>query len=370
MKKNILLGLTGSIACSKAEQFVQDYNDEFNFKIIATHSSLNYLTNKFLQDNDIISDWDDLVGTPHIDLARFADLFIVFPATANFIAKINSGVADDLLTSTILMYKKALYICPAMHEEMFLNSRTQKNLLELSQSYFILGPRYGKLDIGDTGYGRMIEPHELYDVLTKVKEKIIVTSGPTSEPIDDVKVITNKSTGKQGKSIAIELLSRGYEVVYLHSEIISPIPGATNYSFENSKDLFDLMCDEAENTKYIFMVSAVSDFTIEKVNGKISRNNGNLNIEFKQNFDLIKKFKSKYPNIISIAFSAQIDDIENFDKLISKNADYLVINNIIKNPFGSDKNKIKLINKTKLLLETDVQEKNVIASNIIDTIID
>ena len=501
MKKNILLGLTGSIACSKAEQFVQDYNDEFNFKIIATHSSLNYLTNKFIQDNDIISDWDDLVGTPHIDLARFADLFIVFPATANFIAKINSGVADDLLTSTILMYKKALYICPAMHEEMFLNSRTQKNLLELSQSYFILGPRYGKLDIGDTGYGRMIEPHELYDVLTKVKEKIIVTSGPTSEPIDDVKVITNKSTGKQGKSIAIELLSRGYEVVYLHSEIISPIPGATNYSFENSKDLFDLMCDEAENTKYIFMVSAVSDFTIEKVNGKISRNygnldigdegygrmiephelydvltkvkekiivtsgatsepiddvkvitnkstgkqgksiamellargyevvylhseiispipgatnysfenskelfhlmcdeaentkyifmvsavsdftidkvngkisrnNGNLNIEFKQNYDLIKDFKNKYPNIISIAFSAQIDDEENFEKLISKNADYLVINNIIKNPFGSDKNKIKLINKTKLLLETDVEEKNVIASNIIDTIID
>jgi len=370
MKKNILLGLTGSIACSKAEQFVQDYNDEFNFKIIATYSSLNYLTDKFIQDNNIITDWDDLKGSPHIELARFSDLFIVFPATANFIAKINSGIADDLLTSTVLMYNKALYICPAMHEEMFLNTKTQKNLLELSQSYFILGPRYGDLDIGDTGYGRMIEPHELYNALTKVKEKIIVTSGPTSEPIDDVKVITNKSTGKQGKSIAIELMSRGYEVIYIHSEIISPIPGAKNYSFETSKDLFDLMCDEAENTKYIFMVSAVSDFTVNKSSGKISRKSGNLNIEFKPNFDLIKEFKIKYPNIISIAFSAQIDDVENYDKLISKNSDYLVINNIISNRFGSDKNKIKLINKTNLLLETDVLEKNVIASTVIDKIID
>ena len=370
MKKNILLGLTGSIACSKAEQFVQDYKDEFNFKIIATHSSLNYLTNKFIQDNHIITDWDDLDGSPHIDLARFSDLFIVYPATANFIAKVNSGIADDLLTSTVLMFNKALYICPAMHEEMFLNFKTQKNLLELSQYYFILGPRYGKLDIGDTGYGRMIEPYELYDTLTKVKEKIIVTSGPTSEPIDDVKVITNKSSGKQGKSIAFELLSRGYEVIYLHSVNISPVPGAKNYSFETSKELFNLMCEEADNTSYIFMVSAVSDFTIKKVSGKISRNNGNLNVEFNQNFDLIKEFKSKYPNIISIAFSAQIDDVENYEKLLLKNSDYLVINNIMQNPFGSDMNKIKLINKNKLLLETDVQEKNIIASNIIDTIID
>lgn len=370
MKKNILLGLTGSIACSKAEQFVQDYKNEFNFKIIATHSALNYLSDKFLEDNDVITDWEDLDGSPHIDLARFSEIFIVYPATANFIAKVNSGIADDLLTSTVLMYNKALYICPAMHEEMFLNGKTQENLLELSHRYFIIGPRYGNLDIGDKGYGRMIEPKELYSTLTKVKEKIIVTSGPTSESIDDVKVITNKSSGKQGKSIAVELLSRGFEVIYLHSINISHIPGAINYSFETSMELFDLMCAEAEDTKYIFMVSAVSDFTIKKVQGKISRKNGDLNIELNKNFDLIKKFKSKFPDIVSIAFSAQIDDVENFDKLISKNSDYLVINNILKNSFGSDVNKIKLINKNELLLETDVEDKNIIASKIIDTIID
>ena len=369
MKKNILLGLTGSIACSKAEQFVQEYKEIYNFKIIATHSSKNYLSDKFLAEHSVISDWDDLNGSPHIDLARFSDSFIIYPATANFIAKINSGIADDLLTSTVLMFNKTIYICPAMHEEMYLNNKTQHNLLELSRDNIILGPRYGNLDIGDIGYGRMIEPKELYNTITKSKEKIIVTSGPTSEPIDDVKVITNNSSGKQGKSIAIELLAKGYEVIYIHSSNISPLPGAVNYSFNTSKELFELMCDESENTKYIFMVAAVSDFTIEKVEGKISRNKGEINIKFQQNFDLIQQFKSKNPHIVCIAFSAQIDNDENFNKLISKNADYLVINNIVENPFGSERNKIKLINKDKLLLSTGVEDKNIVASKIIDSII-
>ncbi|MBA4811568.1 MAG: bifunctional phosphopantothenoylcysteine decarboxylase/phosphopantothenate--cysteine ligase CoaBC, partial [Candidatus Actinomarinales bacterium] len=369
MKKNILLGLTGSIACSKAEQFVQEYKEIYNFKIIATHSSKNYLSDTFLAEHNVISDWDDLNGSPHIDLARFSDSFIIYPATANFIAKINSGIADDLLTSTVLMFNKTIYICPAMHEEMYLNNKTQHNLLELSRDNIILGPRYGNLDIGDIGYGRMIEPKELYNTITKSKEKIIVTSGPTSEPIDDVKVITNNSSGKQGKSIAIELLAKGYEVIYIHSSNISPLPGAVNYSFNTSKELFELMCDESENTKYIFMVAAVSDFTIEKVDGKISRNKGEINIKLQQNFDLIQQFKSQNPHIVCIAFSAQIDNHENFNKLISKNADYLVINNIVENPFGSQTNKIKLINKDKLLLSTGVEDKNIVASKIIDSII-
>ena len=369
MKKNILLGLTGSIACSKAEKFVQDYKNNYNFQIIASHSSIKYLTKKFIKENNVITDWADLKGSPHINLSRFADIFIVYPATANFIAKINNGIADDLLTSTILMYNKALYICPAMHEEMFLNIKTQNNLLELSHSYFILGPRYGDLDIGDKGYGRMIEPSELFDTVEKVNGKVIVTSGPTSEPIDDVKVITNKSSGKQGQSIAIELIARGYDVIYLHSINTNPVPGAQNYSFETSKELYDLMCEQSSNTSYIFMASAVSDFTIKKVKGKISRSNGELNILLNQNFDLIKKFKSEHPNIISIAFSAQIDDFENFDKLKSKNSDYLVINNIIQNPFGSNMNKIKLIDKSSLILETGVEDKNIIASKIIDSVI-
>ena len=370
MKKNILLGLTGSIACSKAEKFVQDYKNDFNFKIIASHSSKNYLTESFLSKNNVVTNWDDLNGSPHIDLARYSDIFIIYPATANFISKVNKGIADDLLSSTVLMFNKAMYIAPAMHEEMYLNDKTQNNLLELSQKYFILGPRYGNLDIGDQGYGRMIEPEELYNVITKSREKIIVTSGPTSEPIDDVKVVTNNSSGKQGNAIAIELLARGYDVVYLHSNNINSIPGAKNYSFNTSKELYDLMCEVAEDSKYIFMVAAVSDFTIQKKPGKISRSNGGINLELSQNFDLIKEFKIKFPKVTTIAFSAQISNDDNFQKINSKNCDYLVINNILKHKFGSDSNQVKIIDKSQVLLNTEEEPKNNIANKVIDSVID
>tara|TARA_E500000081_G_scaffold41684_1_gene45284 strand:- start:166 stop:1278 length:1113 start_codon:yes stop_codon:yes gene_type:complete len=369
MKKNILLGLTGSIACSKAEQFVKNYKNNFNFKIIASYSSLNYLSKDFIDNNDVITDWEDIEGSPHIELARFADTFLIYPATANFIAKVNTGIADDLLTSTVLMFTKALYICPAMHEEMYLNPKTQRSLLELSQDYFILGPRFGKLDIGDEGYGRMIEPKELYDTISKNRDKIIVTSGPTIEPIDDVKVISNQSSGKQGKAIAHELLTRGYEVIYLHSANILPIPGAENYSFNTSAELFNLMIEVSIDTAYIFMVAAVSDFILDKETGKISRGNGDINLNLRENTDLIKEFKAKFPHIVTISFSAQTDNLNNFEKLRSKNSDYLVINNIIQNKFGSNENQVKVLDKDNVLLSSDVTTKNTIASEIIDLVL-
>ena len=128
-----------------------------------------------------------------------------------------NGIADDLLTSTTLMFGSGIYICPAMHEEMYLNNTTQNNLKKLSQDNFIVGSRYGDLDIGDRGYGRLIEPIDLKNNIEKTLGKVIVTSGPTIEAIDDVKVITNKSSGKQGRAIAVELSSRGYETVsYTH----------------------------------------------------------------------------------------------------------------------------------------------------------
>ena len=125
-----------------------------------------------------------------------------------------------------------------MHEEMYMNSQIQSNVLNLSKNHYIVGPRYGNLDIGDKGLGRLIEPDELLGVLNKQKGKIIVTSGPTYEEIDDVKVVTNKSSGKQGRALAIELSARGYEIIYIHSSSIDHIPGLDNVSFHSSNDLF------------------------------------------------------------------------------------------------------------------------------------
>ena len=173
MKKKILLGLSGSVACSKSELFVNKYSENYDFKILSTFNGLKYLSKKFLNTHSVYSDWDDLPGSPHIELARWADEFVIYPASANVISKISTGIADDLLTSTVLMYSKPIYICPAMHEEMFLNTQISSNLTSLSKYHFIAGPRYGNLDIGDKGLGRLIEPNELNDWINKSKGKII-----------------------------------------------------------------------------------------------------------------------------------------------------------------------------------------------------
>ena len=260
MKKKILLGLSGSVACSKAELFVNQNSDKYELKLISTHSGLNYLTEQFKNSNDIYSDWSELSGSPHIELARWADEIIIYPASANLISKISSGIADDLLTSTILMFSKPIYICPAMHEEMYMNSQIQSNILNLSNNHYIIGPRYGNLDIGDTGLGRLIEPDELLGVLNKQKGKIIVTSGPTYEKIDDVKVVTNKSSGKQGRALAIELSARGYEIIYIHSASIDHIPGLDNVSFHSSNDLKNKIADYSKS----YNLDVVIDFVSSK----------------------------------------------------------------------------------------------------------
>ena len=135
MKKKILLGLSGSIACSKSEMFIDKYSENYEFKIVSTFNGLNYLSDGFIENKAIFSDWKDLPGSPHIELARWADEFVIYPASANVISKIANGIADDLLTSTVLMFSKPLYICPAMHEEMYLNSQLSSNIRTLSKNH-------------------------------------------------------------------------------------------------------------------------------------------------------------------------------------------------------------------------------------------
>ena len=369
MKKNVLLAVTGSIACSKAELFIKQYKNLYNFKIISTYNALQFLSDEFKNNHLILSDWEDLEGTPHIELARWADLFIIYPATGNVIAKIAHGIADDLLTSTTLMFGSGIYICPAMHEEMYLNNTTQNNLKKLSQNNFIVGSRYGDLDIGDRGYGRLIEPLDLKNNIEKTLGKVIVTSGPTLEAIDAVKVITNKSSGKQGRAIAIELTSRGYETIYIHSSQISPIPGIQNVEFTTSSELLTAINEHVVGTDYLFMTAAVADFTVEKQSGKISRDSGNVQLNLIPNIDLIKSIKQNNKDVVTIAFSAQINDDLNFEKIKRKNCDYLVINNILDNNFGSDFNKIKIINKNDLVYESDQKSKSDIAYELIDVLL-
>ena len=365
MKNNLLLGITGSIAASKTEKLYNLLKDQYNIKFVSTSEGLKYLEDNFKKNNYIISSWDNETGSPHIELSRWADKFIIYPATANFIAKLNHGISDDILSATALMYKDSIYIAPAMHEEMYLNEVTQENILNLSKKHIFCGPKYGKLDIGDEGLGRMIEPDELVNIIENTNEKIIVTSGPTFENIDLVRGITNSSSGKQGRAIAYELLAKGFDVIYIHSDLIKPVPHAKNINYSSSDDLYQSILNNIKDVKKIYMTSAVSDFIPEKFNKKMNRESGEFSLKMSPNIDIIKTIKSQYKDIKVIGFSAQLDDNLNFEKINSKNCDYLVINNLKDNYFGSDNNKIYIIDRDKLIYESPVENKNIIAQHII-----
>jgi len=366
MKKNLLLGVTGSIAASKTEELHSLLQDSYNIKIISTIEGLKYINKSFITKNNVLSSWEDSHGSPHIELSRWADKVIIYPATANFIAKLNSGIADDLLLSTMLMYKGSIYIAPAMHEEMYLDKETQTNISKLSNRHIFCGPRFGKLDIGDQGLGRLLEPSEILKIINGNNEKIIVTGGPTYEKIDSVRGITNSSSGKQGRAIAFELLSRGFEVIYIHSDKIDPVPHAKNVKFVSSSDLNNEILNNIENVTKIYMTSAVSDFIPEIHKGKLSRKDGEINVKLSPNIDIIKSIKDKHKDIKVIAFSAQLDNELNYEKISDKNSDFLVINNLQTNDFGSDNNKILIIDQNNLIYESDNENKNIIAKHIIN----
>ncbi len=369
MSNNILLGITGSVAASKSENLYENLVKEHSIKVISTEGGSRYLTKEFMNKDCVLSSWDDVPGSPHIELARWADKFIIYPATANFLSKMAMGIADDLLLSTVLMYKKPIYISPAMHEEMYLNPIIQKNLNTLSENNIICGPRFGKLDIGDTGLGRMIEPNELIKILFNKKEKIVVTSGGTQEKIDSVRTISNSSSGKQGRAIGIELLARGYDVTFIHASNTQAIPHAKNVSFTTSENLHTILLDELKDASYLYMAAAVSDFIPDFNDTKLNRKDGPLNITLNPNIDIVKNVIESYPQLISIAFSAQLDDELSFQKLKDKHVNFLVINNVKENQIGSDYNKVSIINSEKLLVASDKVSKNQIASLIIDNTI-
>ncbi|MGI9571942.1 MAG: bifunctional phosphopantothenoylcysteine decarboxylase/phosphopantothenate--cysteine ligase CoaBC [Candidatus Actinomarinaceae bacterium] len=369
MSKNILLGITGSVAASKSEILFKKLTEQYNVKVIATDAGIRYLSDIFLKENNVISGWNSQAGSPHIELARWADQFIVYPATANFISKMAMGIADDLLLSSILMHNNPIYLAPAMHEEMYLNSRVQENLNVLAKENIICGPRFGNLDIGDTGLGRMIEPDELLKIISTVQKKVVVTSGGTSEMIDSVRTISNTSSGKQGRALGIELLARGYEVTYIHAKNIKTIPHARNISFTNSDTLYDILNSELVDTSYLYMAAAVSDFIPERTSQKLDRRDGPLSLKLKPNRDIVKDVIKKFPELITTAFSAQMNDNLNFYKIKDKNVNFLVINNISKNNIGSNLNQVSIINHEQLINTSATLNKNYIASFIIDNTI-
>jgi len=368
--KKILIGITGSIAAYKIASLVSLLKKrKVDIHVLMTNNATKFispLTFESLTGNKVHLDTFDLSpdqSIHHITLVKNCDIFLIAPATANIIAKIVHGVADDMLTSTFIAYNGKKMVAPAMNYVMFENQITQDNL-KLCEKYGIkvIQPVEGRLACGDTGKGKLPEPEFLlneiiYEIGYKKDlngKKILVTAGPTQEALDPVRYLTNHSTGKMGYAIAKIAAFRGAEVSLISGPVNIQVPNHVKIiNIISAKDMFEAVKKEYLNYDIIIKSAAVADYRPKKYNeNKFKKKDNELNIELEKTDDILKYLgENKKEGQILIGFSMETNNvIENSkEKLKKKNLDMIVANNLKDKGagFGTDTNLVTLITKNE-----------------------
>jgi phosphopantothenoylcysteine decarboxylase / phosphopantothenate---cysteine ligase len=329
-KSKILFIMTGSIASYKACGVLSKLKQNgHSIKVVMSPSSLQFVgkaTIEGLIGEPAITDmYADGQVMDHIHLSRWADLVIVAPATAHFINRISNGIGDDLLTTLFLAhdFKKPFLIAPAMNTMMYLHPTTQRSIKKLKEmNVEILETASGVLACGEVGYGRLLEPELIIkEIESRIGQstttssvnaavparslRILITSGGTSEPIDDIRMITNRSTGKTASVIADHLVESGFDITFLHSEnSLKPRNPCALKSYITFKELQIQMQNELKGTQYDWVIhtAAVSDYSVEPTAGKISSDENELVLKLKRNPKLIDSVKELSPNSKLIGF--------------------------------------------------------------------
>jgi phosphopantothenoylcysteine decarboxylase/phosphopantothenate--cysteine ligase len=289
----------------------------------------------------------------HVRLAHDADVAIVAPATANVIAKLALGIADDLLTSTLLEVQAPVVLAPAMHTGMFENRATQENLRLLSErGVRIVGPVRGSLAAGDEGIGRMAEPEEILQAAEAVLShghdlagrRIVVTAGPTYEPIDPVRFVGNRSSGRMGFAIAEEAWRRGADVVLVRGPVSLPDPpGIRVVKVESAQQMRDAVFAELQGTDAVIKAAAVADFRpARSATEKIKKEAGPPSIDLVPTADILQELGHRSDRPVLVGFAAETEDLEaeGRRKLVAKGLDVVVVNEVGREGtgFGSDTN--------------------------------
>ena len=387
--KTVLLGVTGGIAAYKAADLVSRLVKlNANVEIIMTKHATEFITPLTLEQlsgNRVVFDMFDrnfVFQTEHIALARRADLVMIAPATANVCAKLAHGIADDMLTTTILACRCPKIIAPAMNTAMWENPVTQDNLEILRRYHWeIIPPDSGRLACGDIGAGKLPDPEVLTRYILKsiafshdlTGKKFLITAGPTREPLDPVRFITNHSTGKMGYALANMAILRGADVKLISGPTqIAPPMFADVIYIHTAQEMFETVKKYYQDADFIFKAAAVADYTPEFYHEeKVKKSNQELNIPLKRTQDILRWLgENKKAGQIICGFSMETENmIENsLKKLKSKRIDMICANNL-KTPgagFGTDTNIITLIDKNGVTEELPLQSKEAAAMKIID----
>jgi phosphopantothenoylcysteine decarboxylase/phosphopantothenate--cysteine ligase len=387
--KNILLGITGSIAAYKAAILVRLLVKEgANVKVVMTKLAKEFitpLTMATLSKNPILVDFFDPESgqwNSHVDLGSWSDLYLIAPATANTMGKMAHGIADNLLLTTYLSAKCPVMVAPAMDLDMYQHTANLKNI-EILKSYgnIIIEPVTGELASGLSGKGRMEEPEmitqkviDFFSVKKKLKNKrILVTAGPTYEPIDPVRFIGNYSSGKMGYALANELAEQGAEVILISGPTALTInnPSVKKIDVQTADEMFDATVKYFKNCDAAIMSAAVADYKpAQRYRQKVKRNNDKLAISLEPNKDIaahLGKIKKKNQVIVGFALETN-DEIKNAtQKINTKNLDFIVLNSLKDEGagFGVNTNKISIIDNKGTVEKFDLKSKNEVAVDIV-----
>lgn len=388
--KYIVLGVTGSIAAYKAAEIVRRIKDaKAEVQVIMTKSATKFIgkfTFQQLSNKPVLVDMfcEPVSWEPeHIAVADRADLFLIAPATANLINKFSAGIADDMLTTTLLATKAPIVIAPAMNEKMYLHPATQNNIKILKERGVIfIEPGYGYLACGEVGLGRLAEIPDILDAVgyalqTKKDFKgktVLVTAGATQEPLDPVRYLTNPSSGKMGYALAKAACSRGAETILISGKThLRPPYQVNTVSIRTADEMKEQVMAYYEKADVVIMAAAVSDFKPkEYVPQKVKKTGSGYTLTLETTTDILAELGKKKNNRILVGFCAETENIiENAKKkLNSKNLDLVIANDVSKpeEVFGSDFNQVILMDSKGQIQELPSLNKFTLANLILDKI--
>lgn len=390
--KNVVLGVTGGIAAYKAVEIVSRLKKlGAAVHVIMTPAAANFvtpLTFREISGNPVVTDmWAEPKqwNVEHIALASLADVFLIAPATANIIGKIAGGIADDMLTTTVMATRAPVVLAPAMNTNMYLNPIVQANIAKLAGlGYHVLEPASGMLACGWEGPGRLPEPAVIVDKVLSLLvpsgpfagKKVLVTAGPTREPLDPVRYISNHSSGKMGYALAAAAAARGADVVLVSGPTeLAPPPAVKVTKVETAAEMRAAVLAEFADTDVVIKAAAVADYRPRTAAAqKIKKNDAEATLELTRNTDILAELGAHKQGQLLVGFAAETEELFKHAtaKLTKKNLDMIVANDVTQAGagFGSDTNIVKLLYRDGRVVELPQMAKNELAGIILDKIAD
>ncbi|QYK11176.1 bifunctional phosphopantothenoylcysteine decarboxylase/phosphopantothenate--cysteine ligase CoaBC [Shewanella mangrovisoli] len=354
--KNVLLGIGGGIAAYKSADLVRRLKERgFDVRVVMSQSAMEFITPLTLQalsGHPVASSLLDPAAEAamgHIELARWADLMIIAPATANLLARINTGMADELITTTCLATEAPIALCPAMNQQMYRNAATQANLASLQgRGYTLWGPASGSQACGEVGPGRMLEPLEIAELASRffatkdvyaeqetqplAGQSVLITAGPTREAIDPVRYISNHSSGKMGFALAKAAADMGAAVTLVSGPVNLATPeGVTRINVESAQNMLDAVMDNVDKKDIFIGCAAVADYRVSDIaDCKIKKSAEEMQLALVRNPDILATVASLANRPFVVGFAAETHDVETYarDKLKRKNLNMIAANDV------------------------------------------